>query len=234
MGYIYIVQIPECYNSIHEQDRRTYKIGMTAQDDPEDRLVGYVGIRSARIYCIMRIRNEVECENKLKALFNKNFELAPRGVEYFVGDIGLMMKLFYMITQEYFFDESTPSRVDSESTIEIPDRIDLTNINDVVNLIIKYKINSSKFAELTTLIKLSECNSDCLLICMMLVDDQDRIELIRKSISPEFGVVFAKVGHVFDHIKTRYYKLIIDALTLNQFDLVKKSVGDTRWRKLFG
>ena len=116
MGYIYIIQTPECYNSIHEQDRKTFKIGMTGKDDPEDRLVGYVGIRSARIYSIMRVRDEKKCEDKLKAVFGSVFELAPRGKEYFVGDIDLMMKLFYITVQEYFYNESTPSILKHDSS----------------------------------------------------------------------------------------------------------------------
>lgn len=229
MGYIYIIQTPECYNSIHEQDRKTFKIGMTFKDDPEDRLIGYVGIHSARVYCIMRIRNAKECEDKIKALFAKNFEPAPRGVEFFIGDIGLMMKLFYMITQEYFYDESTPSTYDS---LPMPDQIDRNNIDDVADIIVKNKISSLRFQELLTSIKFLD--SDCLLICLMLVDDQSRVEEMRRSISSEFGLVLAKVGQVFDSINQKYYKIIIDGLALNQFEVVKKSIGNNKWKKLFG
>lgn len=252
MGYIYIIQTPECYNSIHEQDRRTYKIGMTTKDDPEDRLAGYVGIRSARIYSITRVRNEKECEDELKSLFTKIFKLAPRGKEYFVGDIMLMIKMVYMVSQDYIYDESTPSilKMDSESSAinsaQLPpplftvlpkqlDIIDQSNIKEVVKVIIKDKMDDKKFEGMIGIVKQVKSDKDCIFICRVLLRCDFFIGVgWSMRFTHEFGLIFATVcADIFDSIRAKYYRIIYEAIAPSHIEIVKKELGNTKWEQLF-
>lgn len=116
--YVYLLQEREFVRI----DEPTYKIGMTRQENPYDRLNAYP--KGSKILVICCVEDSKNVENSIKQSFDELFGCSSQyGREYYTGDVDLMRrKLFEIVNESYEkYENLVCAPMEIEDNIETED-----------------------------------------------------------------------------------------------------------------